>query len=213
MLRPEKFRPVLRLGTCLLLLASGCQSGETGLPPGDAVWVDRQDTRLVFNMPELTRAQVRIRRYRAQSGQLIEEIGQWRGLDSHKIIAGLVLSESTDGPPLTDPQDPKDVVESRAAFRNQSPAFTALQQSANVLGPVLWRRASIGTRACVVFLQRWSVLGRQQLSAPITSLSGYYCNTPGEVFPPALAERVVKSVGLGLQPLPPLPAHPLPPTR
>lgn len=200
-------------GGCLLLLNVACERNRNGLPPGVASWVDPQDTRLVFNMPELASAQLRVRRYRANTGELVEEIGEWHSLDGRNLIAGLFLSESAEGPPLTDPWDPNEIVAKWAAFKDQSPSYGPLHESTNVLGPVLWRRASIGTRACVVFLQRWSVLGRKQLSAPITALSGYYCNTPGDVFSPAMAERVVKSVGLGLQPLPPLSGPPQPPRQ
>ncbi|HAT36520.1 MAG TPA: hypothetical protein DCS82_12465, partial [Rhodospirillaceae bacterium] len=144
----DKFRQFWLFGVCILLLAAGCQTDESDLPPGQAVWVDPKDSRLILNMPELARAQLRIRRYREKTGRLVEEVAEWYGLEGRNIIAGLVLSESNEGPPLTDPQDPNEVAASWAAFQKQKPAYGGLEQSANILGPVLWRRASIGTRAC-----------------------------------------------------------------
>ena len=179
-----------------MLSAMGCQSDYNNLPSGKTVWLKPNDTRLIFDVPELKRSKFRAQRYSSDTGNHIEEFGEWYRLNEGSI-AGLILSQSAEGPPLTDPQDPEDIAGRWAVFRNQKPSFGILKKSNNVLGPILWRRAGIGARTCVVFLQRWSLLEKGlNRPAPITSLSGYYCNTPGGAFPPALAEKAVKSIGL-----------------
>ena len=179
-----------------MLSTIGCQGGYNNLPSGRTVWIEPNETGLIFSMPELKQSQIRVRRYSSDNGTHIEEFGEWYRLDQGSMAA-LLLSQSAEGPPLNDPQDPMDIAGRWAVFRNQKPSFGVLKKSNNVLGPILWRRTGIGTRTCVVFLQRWSFLEKgPNRTTPITSLSGYYCNTPGEVFPPSLAEKAVKSIGL-----------------
>ena len=187
--------PGLFLCSLSMLSLIGCQSNYGNLPSGKTVWIEPNETRLIFTMPELQQSQIRVRRYSSDTGNHIEEFGEWYRLDKGSI-AGLLLSQSADGPPLNDPQDPKDIASRWAVFRDQKPSFGVLKKSNNVLGPILWRRTGIGTRTCVVFLQRWSLEKTSNSSTPITSLSGYYCNTPGEVFPPSFAEKAVRSIGL-----------------
>jgi hypothetical protein len=191
---------------CILFLLSACKTETDSRPSGQTVWVERGDSRLIFNAPELEKVKLRIRRFIDQSGRFTEEFAEWNSAGKKNVIAGLILSEATNGSPLTDPQDPNEVPNIWSVFQQQIPAFGPLGQSSNTLGPVLWRRVSIGARACVVFLQRWSIATNPGRNAPISGLSGYYCNAPGHVFPPSLADKVIKSVGLYRRPLPQLPA-------
>ena len=201
-----KYKFVIGLLLCGLSLLSpiGCQSDYGNPPSGKTVWIEPNETRLIFTMPELKQSQIRVRRYTSDDGKHIEELGEWYRFDK-STFAGLLLSQSAEGPPLNDPQDPMDIVGRWAVFRDQKPSFGILKKSNNILGPIIWRRTGIGTRTCVVFLQRWSLEKRSTNSAPITSLSGYYCNTPGEVFSPSLAKKTVKSIGLGQKIQPTLP--------
>ncbi|MDA0656644.1 MAG: hypothetical protein O2912_09580 [Proteobacteria bacterium] len=195
------------LFVCILFLLSACETETDSRSSGQTVWVDRGDTRLIFKAPELEKVNIRIRRFTDQSGRFTEEFAEWNSDGKKNVIAGLILSEAANGSPLTDPQDPNEVLNIWAAFQKKNPAFGPLGQSSNALGPVLWRRVSIGTRACVVFLQRWSIATNPGPNAPISSLSGYYCNAPGHVFPPSLADKVIKSLGLYRKPLRQLPAE------
>lgn len=197
----------LALFLCTLFLLSACETETDSRASGQTVWVDRKDSRLIFKAPELEKANIKIRRFTDQSGRLTEEFAEWISDSEKNVIAGLILSEAASGSPLTDPQDPKEVLNIWAVFQKQSPAFGPLGQSSNALGPVLWRRVSIGSRACVVFLQRWSIATNPRPNAPISGLSGYYCNAPGDVFPPSLADQVIKSLGLYRKALPQLPAE------
>lgn len=182
------------VGVCLT--ATACQTASNGRPPGQSIWLARAEARLIFNAPALLQASQKTQQFKDQSGHFVEETSEWISDQTKTIIAGILLSESSVGPPITDAQDPQEVVQLWAVFRKQTPSFGAIKQSKNVLGPILWRRASIGTRACVVFLQRWSVIGTLAPSAPITNLSGFYCRAPGAVFPPEIAENVIQSIGL-----------------
>jgi hypothetical protein len=209
---------------CLIALAAGvlltgCKTERgDGRPPGRTETVYRQDTRLVFDIPTLAFADLSVRKFRDQTGVRVEEVGEWVASSEFNVIAGLVLSESSAGPPLTDPQDPEDIAQLWAVFGGQKASFGKLQQGQNLLGPALWRRMSVGTRACVAFLQRWT-FAAHYANEPVTSLSGYYCNPPGRVLAPELAESVIRAVGIKptlaplqpLQPLPPLPPLPPPP--
>ncbi len=190
------FKQIFAVCVGVCLVAAGCQTNSDGRPPGHTVWIDQGDARLIFNVPALAQINKSSRRFTDQSGQFVEEASEWDSNRAESVIAGLLLSEASVGSPLTDPQDPREVVQLWAVFRKQTPTFGTLNQSTNVLGPILWRRTSIGTRACVVFLQRWSVIGSLAPTAPITNLSGYYCRAVGAVFPPEFAENVIKSVGL-----------------
>ena len=201
------FRRIYRVCVGVCLAATACQTEPDRYPPGQAVWITKEETRLIFNAPALIQSGRKAQRFTDHSGQFVEETVEWRSNNTGKTIAGILLSESSKGPPITDVQDPQEVMQLWAVFRTLTPTFGALEQSKNTLGPVLWRRASIGTRACVLFLQRWTIIGTLAPSAPITNLSGYYCRPPGAVFPPEIAEDVIQSIGFRRH----TPASPRPP--
>ena len=79
-------------------------------------------------MAELKQSQFRVRRYTSDDGKHIEELGEWYRFDKSSI-AGLLLSQSAEGPPLNDPQDPMDIAGRWAVFRDQKPSFGILKKS------------------------------------------------------------------------------------
>ena len=191
------FLQINRLCVCVgvFLTAAACQMGPGVDPSGQLAWVGKKQSRLIFRAPALVQSSQKAQRFTDQSGRFVEESSEWKTNGTENTIAGILVSESSAGPPITDTQDPREVTQLWPVFRNLTPTFGLLKRSKNVLGPVLWRRASIGTRACVLFLQRWSTTRTPMPSAPVTNLSGYYCRPPGAVFPPEIAENVIKSIG------------------
>ena len=195
-----KYSPwfIILLYVLAIFFLQGCRSNYNKFPTGETVSIRPQESRLIFSMPELKKTQAQVQRFTSKTGNYVEEFCEWRGLYKNDI-AGILLSQSAKGVPLTDPQDPKNTTNQWSVFRDQKPSFGELRKSNNVLGPIVWRRSGIGTRSCVVFLQRWSLKMEKKSSSPITNLSGYYCKRSGKVFTPSFAEQVIKSIGLVIE--------------
>ncbi|MDP6350599.1 MAG: hypothetical protein QF827_00035 [Alphaproteobacteria bacterium] len=163
------------------------------IPPGKVVWIGDRDSRLILDLPTLAGGTADFRFFRGKAGRYTEEDAQWHGPGYSPHIAGILLSESVSGPPISDAQDPMVVLGHWPVFQNKRAAFGELIGTQNVLGPVLWRRCRVVTRTCVVFLQRW---GGETGASPVTTLTGYYCASPGETLAPGAAETVVRSIGI-----------------
>lgn len=127
------------------------------------------------------------------AGRYREERGRWSAPDARFATAGMLLSESTAGPPPTDPRDPRDVPAAFPELAHFRPGPAEIVATRNALGPAQWRRATLGTATCVLFLQRW---GGEAPQAPATTLAGYYCAPPGAVLTPGNAEAAVQAIGL-----------------
>ncbi len=170
---------------------AACESAPAG-PEGSWTMLPPEAARLTLSIADLP-GEARRARFRSGDGRYVEETAQWG--DGGTASAGLRLSEATPGPPLTDPQGPGDIIESWTALRDKRPALTEPGVSRNALGPVSWWRASLGTKVCVLFLQR---PGPQHPTA--ATLSGYYCNPGGTPLSPQAAATVVESIGLRPRP-------------
>ena len=178
------------------------QSGQvagaryTGLPkapPGQVAIIRTANARLSMTLHVFDGGRVARRRYTSVDRRHIEEDALWTGPGNNPVAAGLLLSESLGGPPVTDAEDPAEIVDHWAAFRGKRRTFGDLVGSKNALGSVLWRRSRVADSTCVVFLQRWSV---NPPAGPASSLSGFYCAAPGETLTPGEAETVVQSLGI-----------------
>ena len=166
---------------------------QADLPSGEVVSIKAAQSRLVLSLHTLAGGTVVRRRFTSSDGHYVEEDALWSGPPGSKVTAGILLSESRTGPPISDATDPAGTVEHWAPFRNKQRTFGDLIGSKNVLGPVLWRRSRIGTTTCVAFLQRWI---HNPPLGPASTLSGFYCAAPGDTFTPGEAETVVQSLGL-----------------
>ncbi len=182
--------------------AKAAQSGQvssarsTGLPqapPGQVAIIRTANARLSMTLRVLDGGRVARRRYTSADCRHIEEDALWTGPGNNPVSAGMLLSESLAGPPVTDAEDPAEIVDHWAAFRGNRRTFGDLVGSKNALGSVLWRRSRVADSTCVVFLQRWSV---NPPAGPASSLSGFYCAAPGETLTPGEAETVVQSLGI-----------------
>ncbi len=166
-----------------------------GMTPAKAgvTTLSGQDTRLVMKVSTLLGGTGDYRRYVSPDGRYVEEDAEWRGPGESGARGGLLLSESSSGPPLYDPRDPRDIVDHWPVFRSRRPGFGRLRRSSNLLGPISWRRARVGTTDCVLFVQRF---GGETPDAPTSSLSGYYCAAPGRTLDPDAAEAVLGAIGI-----------------
>ncbi len=162
-------------------------------PPGQVAVIRTTDARLSMGLRVFDGGRVTRRRYSSVDRRHIEEDALWTGPGNNPVAAGLLLSESLGGPPVTDAKDPAEIVDHWAAFRGKRRTFGDLVGSKNALGSVLWRRSRVADSTCVVFLQRWSV---NPPAGPTSSLSGFYCAAPGETLTPGEAETVVQSLGI-----------------
>ena len=165
----------------------------SNLPSGHVVAIKTAQSRLLLSLQTLTGGTVIRRRFTGSDGQYIEEDALWTGPPNSQVAAGMLLSESRSGPPISDSTDPAGTVDHWVVFRGKRRTFGDLIGSKNILGPVLWRRSRIGTTTCVAFLQRWM---QNPPSGPASTLSGFYCAAPGDTLSPGEAETVVQSLGL-----------------
>jgi hypothetical protein len=163
------------------------------VPSGRVVAIKSAQARLLLPLRVLNGGTVARRRFTSANGRYIEEDALWTGPVASPVTAGMLLSESRAGPPVTDAEDPAETANHWAAFRGKRKTFGDLVGSNNVLGPVLWRRSRAGATACVVFLQRWH---QSPPAGPASLLSGFYCNAPGDTLSPGEAETVVQSIGI-----------------
>ena len=162
-------------------------------PPGQVEIIREADARLSMTLRVFDGGRVARRRYTSVERRHIEEDALWTGPANNPVAAGMLLSESLGGPPVTDAEDPAEIVDHWAAFRGKRRTFGDLVGSENALGSVLWRRSRVADSTCVAFLQRWSI---NSPSGPASSLSGFYCAAPGETLTPGEAETVVQSLGI-----------------
>lgn len=165
----------------------------TKAPAGQVAIIKSAQARVQLALRILNGGVVSRRRFSSADGRYVEEDAHWTGPGPAPVTAGVLLSESRTGPPITDAKDPAGIVDHWATFRGQQRTFGNLIGSKNVLGPVLWRRSRVGTTTCVAFLQRWS---QNPPNGPTSTLSGYYCAAPGEALSPGEAETVVQALGI-----------------
>ena len=173
--------------------AKAKSNGQPKAPSGKVSVIQTAEARLSMSLHVLDGGRVTRRRFISTDHHHIEEDALWRGPDKDPISAGMLLSESLAGPPVTDGEDPAEIIDHWAAFRGKRRTFGDLIGSKNAIGRVLWRRTRVSDSTCVVFLQRWS---RDTPSGPASSLSGFYCAAPVEILSPGEAETVVQSLGI-----------------
>lgn len=163
------------------------------VPNGQVAAITSAQGRLLMPLQVLNGGTVARRRFTSLDRRHVEEDALWTGPRGNPVTAGMLLSESLSGPPITDAQDPAETADHWAAFRGKRRSFGDLVGSKNVLGPVLWRRSRVSSTTCVVFLQRWY---QNPPTGPASLLAGFYCAAPGETLTPGEAETVVQSLGI-----------------
>lgn len=187
----------MRFGAALGLLCftiAACGTTDSRRPPGTTKALESRQSRLVFDFPPLSAATPAYRRYTSADGRFVEEFADWTGA-ADGPSAGLLVSEAVGAAPLLDAESPDRTVDLWSALRDKKPGFGPLQQTNAAAGAVSWRRASIGTRICVVFLQRRETAGGK-VSGTRAVLTGYFCNPPGASLAPDTAEAAVQAAGL-----------------
>lgn len=184
---------VLALG--LVTVVIGCSTPDQARPAGRIVPISASESRFDFPVSTLT-SPGRFNVYTSDKGDYLEETAQWTGQTFKDGEAGLLLSEAKAGPPLADPKDPAASFRLWPLLRGKTPTLGKLHQTQNTLGKVDWQRAAIGTSACVLFVQRWAGDASITDGSRYATLSGYYCNPPGETLSADAAENVVKVLGL-----------------
>jgi hypothetical protein len=167
---------------------AACQAPAPAGPAGSWSMLPAGAARLTLSLADLP-GEARHARFRSADGRYVEETAQWG--DGGTASAGLRLSEASPGPPLTDPDGPVAIIRSWTALLDKRPAFAEAGASQNAQGPVSWWRAGLGTRVCVLFLQRPA--SQQPIAA---TLSGYYCNPSGTPLSAQAAATVVERIGL-----------------
>jgi hypothetical protein len=177
-----------------LALLSACQASPPPGPQGSLSVLPAREARLTLAVPDLAGASRHVL-FRSVDGRYVEETAHWDGESSDKPRAGLRLSESSNGPPMTDPRDATDIIPSWTPLQDKRPAFAKAESTQNDLGPASWWRAGVGTSVCVLFLQRL-----QRPAPAAATLSGFYCNPPGLPLSPQAAVTVVRSIGLRSRP-------------
>lgn len=177
------------ISVCFCVFAAACAAPKPTGPKGDWAALPAADSRLSLPIQDLKSApQSAI--FRSADKRYREEIKQWDDGPA-KPSAGLRLSETPSGPPLTDPQDPVDIIAGWPVLQDKRPAILEPDTAENDYGAARWWRVGLGTAVCVMFVQR---LDRTPPAA--ATLSGYFCNPEGLPMSPDAAVTVVKSVRL-----------------
>lgn len=192
----KRLAPICRvLAFGLGIVVAGCATPDPLRPEGQIIPISASESR--FDFPVSTLASPgRFNLYTSNSGEYLEETAQWTGKTFKDGEAGLLLSESKAGPPLADPANPAASFDLWPLLRGKAPAFGESRQTENALGKADWQRAAIGTAACVLFVQRWAGDASITDGSRYATLSGYYCNPPGETLSAEAAERVIKALDL-----------------
>lgn len=178
----------------LCMAVAACGTPDARRPEGTVAPVAAGQTRLAFDLPALSAGKTEFRRYTSANGKFAEEYGLWNA-GKEGASAGLLLTEAKGAEPLLDAKEPGETIGLWRTLRDKKPAFAPLNRSRNANGPISWRRAAVGTRICVLFLQRLPV-GRTGGRERRAILTGYYCNPPGTTLPPLAAEAAAKAPGL-----------------
>lgn len=191
-----RLAPIYRaLAFGLGIAVVGCSTPDPLRPEGRIIPISASESR--FDFPVSTLASPgRFNLYASNDGAYLEETAQWTGKTFKDGEAGLLLSEAKAGPPLADPADPAASFDLWPLLRGKTPALGKPQQTQNALGNADWQRAAIGTAACVLFVQRWAGDASITDGSRYATLSGYYCNPPGETLSAVAAERVIKALDL-----------------
>jgi len=148
--------------------------------------------RLGVNLPAFENVPGRHTRYTSADNRYREDFAEWRL--PNDAIAGLTLSVAANGKPFTDPPMPDDIPKIWPEFDDMHPSFGKPASAANDLGTIAYQRAAIGTRACVLFIQRWSAAEPRIATTGPATLSGFYCNPPGTLLPPDAALAVLRAL-------------------
>lgn len=183
------FRSRWLIAFCFAIAATACQAPEQVGPEGNWSVLPASESRLSLPIQDLNSAP-RNAVFSGADGRHAEETAQWGG-DLNQPGAGLILSEASPGPPLSDPRGPADIVSQWVALQDRRPAFSEPRMSENEQGPVTWWRAGLGTTVCVLFVQRLS-----RPAPEAATLSGYFCNPQGLPMSPDAAKTVVENVRL-----------------
>ena len=178
----------------LCVAVTACGTVENRRPKGATKPLPAAQARLFFNLPALSAATVDYRRYTSADGRFVEEFGTWTA-GANGSMAGLLISEAVDAAPLLDAESLEKTVDLWAELRDKNPGFGPPKQVSTATGMTSWRRASIGTRVCVVFLQRFETASRG-VTGTRAVLTGYFCNGLGATLAPDAAEAAVKAAGL-----------------
>lgn len=119
----------------------------------------------------------------------------WRGPPGNDVAASLMELRRLDGAELGEPVPPDLAVRYWEVLGQRQLVFQKLYQSQNAVGPVLWRRFTMGPAVCVLFTQGWSPQGWSPGSGtPTRHLLGYYCAPSGQQLTDGQAETVVRAV-------------------
>jgi hypothetical protein len=177
-----------------LLLVAACAGRGDARPPGETLVLKADATRLEINLPGFERNPGEHTRYTSADGRYRDDFAEWRLADD--TIAGLALSTAKTGKPLTDPVRETEVLKIWPVFEDRRPAFGNPATVENDRGAIAYRRVAIGTRSCVLFLQRWTQADPRVAANGPTTLSGFYCNPSGMILPPDAALAVVRAVVL-----------------
>lgn len=175
-----------------LLIA--CAGRGDGRPSGQTVALKADAAQLGFDLPGFENAPVEHTRYTSADRRYREEFAEWSLAD--KTIAGLTLSVATAGKPFTDPTKPAEILKIWPVFDDMRPTFGNPATTESGLGRIAYRRMAIGTRACVLFIQRWPEAAPGIPTEGPANLSGFYCNPPGILLPPDAAITVMRAVVL-----------------
>jgi len=151
-------------------------------------------TRFGMNLPAFENVPGQHTRYTSADGRYREDFAEWRL--PNDAIAGLTLSVAANGKPFTDPPMLGDIPKIWPEFNDMHPSFGQPASAATDLGTIAYLRAAIGTRACVLFIQRWPAAEPRIATNGPATLSGFYCNPPGTLLPPDAALAVLRAVVL-----------------
>lgn len=148
-------------------------------------------TEMTFTLPTLEKASIQNDRSYDEDTDILVRKRDWNAASADTVEAGLLVRRRLSGGPVPIPNDPRDAVAYWHRLTLRHLRFYDLYESRNSIGPVLWRRFTMGPKICVMFVQGWT-----PDSAAARAVAGYYCAAPGTALTEGQAESVVRSVRL-----------------
>ncbi len=115
---------------------------------------------------------------------ILQRSFNWEPIKKFSPFGKIRLWHSLDKAPAPQAQDPKEIISSLDPFKSKKIQYLNYVETKNSLGPVEWRRVSVGPDICVIFQQNWK-------EALVT---GYFCAGAGKALSSGQAETVIQSI-------------------
>jgi hypothetical protein len=184
------------IGTSTLSLAAALAVPAAFAQDTGREWISltAEEARIVFVAPDLDKQRVRYLRAEAEDHNFTLDVAVWTGAAAPHAKAVVQYVASAPDRHFRARNDPRNTIESFAAFADKDLDIGRLERGGNRLGMIESRRVSFDDVECLSFAVYWGQSGGDRDSAGTDLIYGYYCADPGQ----PLSEETRKAVIVGL---------------